>query len=1198
MRSQGSKPSGFRRVVATCASIALAASLPLLGSAGAHANDDTENLRESLLSSYDPGLYIVELTDQPIATYEGGVENFNGTADQDGLVDFESPEALAYGGHLEEVQEEVADEADVQINTQLTGTLNGFVADLSSEQAVELALDPRVARITPNEIVQPQAVPATEYLELEEAFANEQVGGWDNAGEGVVVGVLDTGIAPENPFFDGEELGTTPGDGAYLDGDTIVFPKGNGDTFTGFCQTGEQFTAADCNDKLIGARYYLEGFGEDRLYGNEDYKLDVVSPRDMNGHGSHTASTSAGNSDVEITTVGGAELGTMSGVAPEARISAYKVCWDGPYPETTEDDGCATSDLVQAIEQATLDGVDVINFSIGGGAATTVWAPVDQAFFGASAAGVFVSASAGNAGPGSSTADHASPWYATVAAATVPNFEGRVTLENGEAFNGASATLIGVDDVVGELVYAGDIGLEGADNPELCLPGTLDPELAEGKIVLCDRGENPRVEKSEVASEAGAIGMVMVNPTTDSLDLDDHSIPSVHVQDTYRDALLAAASNGEEVTLSEVAIGDSEAVAPQVAGFSSRGPMEASGADVLKPDFAAPGVGIIAAGGNYDHEDPTFVFMSGTSMAAPHAAGLGAAYLGAYPDASPAETQSVLTTTATDTYNDDASANTDVFAQGAGMVQPTDMFSPGFFFDATSDDYIDYLIGTGEVSVEGREGIDPSDLNLATIGIGSLVQEQTITRTATAVNPGTYTVDVTAPAGVDVVVEPSTLSFGAAGEEQTFTVTFTVQDGAEIDEWLQGRLVWSDGEHDVRQPIAVRALTVESAERIESDRTWDVVPMEVQAGASGDLELSEFGLHEMRTGWDGVPDEPGSEGETEDGDYWTWLTEDDVNGPGLWYEALMFEEDPQVFIAQTSSSDANSDYDLLVAQFDILGQLTGVWQSGNEGSDEYIEILDPEPGYYVMLVTDYLGEYEADLTAQMVMVGAGGEGDLNVTVADNGSSAGNASTDDWTGPVDPGTLEAQVSWQGLEPDTRYYGAVVADLGGGSATTIVYVDTAQQTPEAVLNPISDQTIETGDGIEDVTPSMTDETGSAEITVEGLPDGVVFEDGVISGTPAEAGTYTVTVSALHELGFESTETFTITVSDDPVPTEDPDPTEDPTGDPDPTAPEPTDSGDGGDGDLPQTGVDVALWLLLLAAGLALVGSGTLVARKRRS
>ncbi|WP_293695823.1 S8 family serine peptidase [uncultured Agrococcus sp.] len=1195
MRSQRSKPAGFRRVVATCASIALAASLPLLGSAGAHANDDTENLRESLLSSFDPGLYIVELTDAPIATYEGGVDNFNGTANQSGLVDFESPAALAYGGHLEEVQEEVADDAGVQMDTQLTGTLNGFIADLSSEQAVELTLNPRVARITPNEIVQPQAVPATEYLELEEAFANEQVGGWDNAGEGVVVGVLDTGIAPENPFFDGEELSTTPGDGAYLDGDTIVFPKGNGDTFTGICETGEEFNADDCNDKVIGARYYIDGFGEDRLSDEAGNKVDVVSPRDINGHGSHTASTSAGNTDVEITTAGGAELGTMSGVAPDARIAAYKVCWDGPDPTTIEDDGCATSDLVQAIEQATLDGVDVMNFSIGGGAATTVWAPVDQAFFGASAAGIFVSASAGNAGPGSTTADHASPWYATVAAATVPNFEGRVTLENDDAFNGASATLIGVEPVAAEIVYGGDIAADGASQEEaaLCFLGTLDPELAEGKIVLCDRGENDRVEKSAAAYEAGAVGMILVNVQSDSLDLDDHSIPSVHVQDTYRDALLAAADNGEEVTLSEVAIADSEAVAPQVAGFSSRGPMEASGADVLKPDFAAPGVGIIAAGGNYDSEDPKFVFMSGTSMAAPHAAGLGAAYVGAYPDASPAETQSVLTTTATDTYNDDASVNADVFAQGAGMVQPTDMFSPGFFFDATSDDYIDYLIGTGEVTVEGREGIDPSDLNLATIGIGSLVQEQTITRTATAVNPGTYSVDVTAPAGIDVVVEPSTLSFGAAGEEQTFTVSFTVQDGAEIDAWLQGRLVWSDGEHDVRQPIAVRALTVESAERIESDRTWDVQPLDVQAGASGELSLTEYGLHETRVGWDGVPDEPGTSGETADGDYWEWLTEDDVNGPGLWYEALMLEDDPQAFIAQTTSSDANSDYDLLVAQFDVLGQLAGVWESGNEGSDEYIEILDPEPGFYVMLVTDYLGEYEADLTAEMVMVGAGGEGDLDVTVTGNGGNAGNAGTDDWTGPVEPGDLAAEVTWQGLEPDTRYYGAVVADLGGGAATTIVYVDTAGQTPEAVLNPISDQTIETGDSIGDVTPSMTDETGSAEITVEDLPDGVVFEDGVISGTPAEAGTFTVTVSAVHQLGFESTETFTITVSDDPIDTEDP------TEDPDPTAPEPTDPGDGGgDGDLPQTGVDVALWLLLLAAGLALVGSGALVARKRRS
>src|SRR5690606_31047375 len=161
-----------------------------------------------------------------------------------------------------------------------------------------------------------------------------------------------------------------------------------------------------------------------------------------------------------------------------AKIAAYKVCWSGQDPTVTTDDGCATSDLLAAIDAAVADGVDVISFSIGGGAAQTTVSATDQAFLGAAAAGIFVSAAAGNAGPGSSTLDNASPWITTVAASTIPSYEATVTLGDGTAMAGGSVTVDmtpGAPPLTGDLVLADSVKLPGVSNANLCFANTLDP---------------------------------------------------------------------------------------------------------------------------------------------------------------------------------------------------------------------------------------------------------------------------------------------------------------------------------------------------------------------------------------------------------------------------------------------------------------------------------------------------------------------------------------------------------------------------------------------------------------------------------------------------------------------------------------------------------------------------------------------------
>ncbi|KAJ1681701.1 hypothetical protein LUZ63_023090 [Rhynchospora breviuscula] len=551
------------------------------------------------------GRYIVVLDEAPVATYDGGEQGLRATKSDDARLDTDSDAVREYSAFLEQRQQDVAAEAGVD-------------ADYSYTLAV-----------VPDEIRHPAAVPSTEFLGLEgDGGVWQKVGGIDAAGEGVVVGVIDTGIAPENPSFAGDPLGTTPGDQPYLDGNDVVYRKADGTDFRSpRVATGDGWSVDDYSTKLVGARYFDQGAAATGF----TFEADYHSPRDGDAHGSHTASTAAGNNGVEAS-VEGIDFGAISGVAPAAKVAAYKACYSGPDPLVTTDDVCALSDLLGAINAAVADGVDVINYSIGGGAATTTLALEDAAFFNAAAAGVFVAVSAGNSGPDASTADHASPWYTTVAASTIPTYEGTVKLPNGFQAAGASVSVRAGEDVTGPVVYAGDIAASGADSADaaLCLLGSLDAAQAAGKIVVCDRGQNARIEKSQAVKQAGGIGMILVNVTPASVDNDFHSVPTVHIDARYRDDLLAYVQGTPDATATLVGenVTGAETPTPQVAGFSSRGPMLADGSDVLKPDISAPGVAILAAAANAEGAAPTFEFLSGTSMSSPHIAGLAALYLG------------------------------------------------------------------------------------------------------------------------------------------------------------------------------------------------------------------------------------------------------------------------------------------------------------------------------------------------------------------------------------------------------------------------------------------------------------------------------------------------------------------------------------------------------------------------------------------
>ncbi|WP_052500467.1 S8 family peptidase [Arthrobacter sp. SPG23] len=754
--------------------------------------------------SLDAGRYIVMLKDRPLAAYTGGVDGMPATAASNGRkLDAGSAESRRYSAHLESQQSRLAAAEGVAIEDSYTLAVNGFSAELTAQQANALTKDGSVLAVVKDAQYKID-YSSTEFLGLPGPGGvwAEQFGGDANAGKGTVVGVLDTGYTPGNPYFAGEQVAPLSGAPRVGEpyrsaGNQITMLKADGSTFAGVCQTGDQFAGTECNSKVIGARYYDAAFKSAVPPGLRSPK-EVYSPVDINNHGSHTASTAAGNSGVSQA-VGGRDFGKGSGVAPAAKLAIYKVCWEGASPATT---GCFASSGVEAIEDAIRDGVDVLSYSISGTNNSTV-DPVSIAFLNAAAAGIFVAASAGNSGPVASTVNHAAPWMTSVAASThSSSLRGTVELSSGEKFAGASIMATEVADAPIALAVA----LKAADaldaNAALCAPGTLDPAKTAGKIVVCDRGVVDRTAKSMTVAQAGGVGMVLVNLTPNSLDADLHSVPTVHLDDpAIKDVVGADAALTARLVSTDTSGLDPPPV-PQTAGFSSRGPTLAANGDLLKPDIAAPGVAVLAAVSPVGSNGQNFGFLSGTSMAAPHIAGFGALLLGKNPLWSPAAVKSAMMTTAYDLVDAQGSPVHDVFAQGAGQVDPARIATPGLVYDAGPSDWLAFLQGLGY-----QLGVTPvaaKDVNLPSIALGGLTGTQTVTRTVTALSAGSYRAEVDVP-GITAEVTPDELTL-AEGEKATFTVQFT-NSGATLDAFVGGSLTWTSDKTVVRSPVAIRSVT-------------------------------------------------------------------------------------------------------------------------------------------------------------------------------------------------------------------------------------------------------------------------------------------------------------------------------------------------------------------------------------------------------
>jgi len=995
----------------------------------------------AVAGSKTAAVHLVLLASDPVAAYDGGINGLAATRPAAGTrLDASTPAAMAYADALRQEHEAALDAAGVAATAKLydyTVAVNGFAARLTAVEAATLAALPEVLAVIPDQIRRPATDSSAGYLELD-----SQQGAWSTGytGEGVVVGVIDTGIWPEHPSFAGDTYRGRP----------------DGFTPSGCDFGGTAFNTADaafeCGGKVVTARAFgaaIHGGTGDGIAAGE-----FLSARDADGHGSHVAATAAGNGDMEASVLGAAR-GTVSGIAPRARLAVYKACW----ATTAGESRCSSADLVAAIDQAVADGVDVINYSVGSG--STAFGADELAFLFAAAAGVLVATPAGNGGPGAGTISSpaTAPWVTAVGAATHDRtFQALVTLGDGTVLDGVSVT--------GGTDARPLISGEQAGNA-LCDPALTFTEDITRAIVVCERGGVSRVAKGQAVNEQGGSGMILVNTLSDeSLDTDNHYRPTVHLPASAAatiDAYLEAAGPEATAILSGgvPAAGDGGVVA----AFSGRGPNPLS-PDILKPDLVAPGVDILAATSPdqlLGVPEQTFRALSGTSMAGAHVAGVFALLAQAHPDWSPAMAKSALvTSTRRDVYAEDGETPAEAFTMGAGYLWPGpkvyqrgSAFNPGLVYDAGILDYTAFAcgVGLGSLWVSGTcagltdlgYSTDPSDLNQPSIAVADVARTQTVTRTVTSVADKTrvFTVEVRQPPGFTVEVSPTTLAL-APGESASFTVTIT-RDQADLAAWRFGSLTWATDGYQVTSPIAVRAVAFSAAEVAAGAGVSGGAGFPVGFGYTGEYRAEPAGLVAPEITEASVEADPSHDVNTALG-----------SGIGVSLHTIEVTDDTRlVRVALTAEA---GDLDLYVFGPDD-GFIAG---GGSALSSEQIDFVPAGAGTYTVAVHGFStgGDYSLS-TWQVVEDEAtdpSDDSDVDETDTDAAEAGVLEVIDAPESAVTGAPAEVVVTWSGLEPDTRYLG-VVEHLGpdGTLGRTVVTVDTGAS---AATVPPTEQAAGTG------------------------------------------------------------------------------------------------------------------------------------------
>ncbi|KAF2560992.1 hypothetical protein F2Q70_00014740 [Brassica cretica] len=407
-------------------------------------------------------------------------------------------------------------------------SFNGFAARLTQSERERIANMEGVVSVFPNKNLQLQTTTSWDFMGLKKGKAtNRNLPVESNT----IIGVIDAGITPESESFSDKGFGPPP------------------QKWKGVCSGGKNFT---CNNKLIGARDYTS-----------------EGSRDTVGHGTHTASTIAGNA-IQDASFYGLGNGTMRGGVPASKIVSYKVCtWLG----------CSSDSILAAFDDAIADGVDIISISVNMGYPSPFEEdPVAIGSFHAIAKGILTVNSAGNNGPEPKTLESVAPWILTVAASNTNRaFITKVVLGNGKTLVGKSVNTFGLNGTMYPLVYGKSAVNSSAcsvESAEKCEEGCLQESLVKGKVVVCNSTD------SFEALANGAVAGISLNRTPNVAFVTSFPLSALSQEDLNSLVSYIKSESSPVATVLRTEESFSQ-LAPVVAAFSSRGPNTIA-TDILK----------------------------------------------------------------------------------------------------------------------------------------------------------------------------------------------------------------------------------------------------------------------------------------------------------------------------------------------------------------------------------------------------------------------------------------------------------------------------------------------------------------------------------------------------------------------------------------------------------------------------------------
>jgi subtilisin family serine protease len=699
---------------------------------------------------------MVILRDLPLASYDGRIPGYAATKAQPGQkLDITSPAAISYSNYLANQRSQAkawlaSNAPSVQVVWEYSAVLNGIAVKLNGHTPNELSSAPGAVRATNSFLVHADMNRSPNLIGAPALWT--AVGGQSNAGAGIKIGILDTGIDTTHPFLTDNSLSIPTG-----------FPKCDArDSAVHMADTSCLFTS----NKVLVAKIFCT-----------QPVCTVFDAHAAQDHGSHVSGIAAGVANSCAPFVGC----TMSGIAPRAYLGNYNV-----FPGNVTD--ASSEDIAMAVDAAVSDGMDVLNLSLGG--TPTPNDPLVDAVNAAVDAGLVVAIAAGNAGPGPGTVE--SPGIAekvvTVGATTNPHFIGiPLSVSSIGNFGGALGSFNNYGSTTA--TYSTTTPANGCTNIA---------ENLNGKIALIRRGTCTFTTKIRNAQTAGAIGAIIYNNVAGDPIAMAHdgtnpfpTIPAVMVSTSKGNAMAAIAPNSLTIGGTPQEFFTDGPSADIIAGFSSRGPamIGTTLLKEIKPDVSAPGVNVYSSILSTScSAPPCFAFFQGTSMATPHVAGSAAVLKQLHPDWSPLQIKSAL-------VND---AKRPVGASSTGAPLPNPMDRGGGRIDLAAASTVAATIDTDSFT----------SVNFGQVPAISTSRTKDIMVKSVVSSSVTYSITVvSAIAGPGPTLAPSVTSLTVnAGKEATLTVTLTLSPNNALKDYY-GDIVLTSGGVTIQVPYWLRVST-------------------------------------------------------------------------------------------------------------------------------------------------------------------------------------------------------------------------------------------------------------------------------------------------------------------------------------------------------------------------------------------------------